>query len=204
MVKVTVIIPVYNQENLVIRAIESIPKRDDIEIMVIDDGSTDDTWNNLIEYRKRHPNIMNLILLYNEENKGVGYTVNRGYNNAKGEYITLLGSDDYFNTEEFEKILDKLDGTDMVYYDLQINDGTIFHLSPETKQKYCGSTKFIKKAFLGNTRNPERRVREDFFFYQELIKKNPTEKFTGMVVKNYNFPREGSLTDLACKGAIDV
>ena len=200
----TVGIPVYNQQELVIRAIESIPKRDDIEIIVIDDGSIDNTWNNLLEYRNKHPKLFNLILLYNEENKGVGYTVNRIYDNAKGEYITLLGSDDHFNTEEFEKILDKLDGTDMVYYDLEINDGTIFHLSPETKQKYCGSTKFIKKAFLGNTRNPERRAREDFFFYQELLKKNPTETFTGLVVKHYNFPREGSLTDLACKGEIDV
>lgn len=202
--KVTVGIPVYNQENLVIKALESIPKRDDIEIMVIDDGSTDKTWNNLLRYREKHPELINLVVLYNEKNKGVGYTVNRIYDNAKGEYITLLGSDDHFNTEEFEKIMKELDGTDMVYYDLQINDGTIFHLSQETKQKYCGSTKFIKKAFLGNTRNPERRAREDFFFYQELLKKNPTEKFTGLVVKHYNFPREGSLTDLACKGEIDV
>ena len=92
----------------------------------------------------------------------------------------------------------------MVYYDLKINDGTIFHLSQETKQNYCGSTKFIKKAFLGSTRNPELKAREDFFFYQELLKKNPTEKFTNLVVKHYNFPRQGSLTDLACKGEIDV
>ena len=40
---VTVIIPVYNQEELVIKALESIPKRNDIEIIVIDDGSTDKT-----------------------------------------------------------------------------------------------------------------------------------------------------------------
>jgi glycosyltransferase involved in cell wall biosynthesis len=41
--KVSVIIPVYNQEVLVLKALDSIPTRDDIEIIVIDDGSTDDT-----------------------------------------------------------------------------------------------------------------------------------------------------------------
>ena len=45
----TIIIPVYNQETLVIRALESVPKRDDIEVIVIDDGSTDNTWNNLLK-----------------------------------------------------------------------------------------------------------------------------------------------------------
>ena len=46
--KISIIIPVYNQEELVIRALDSIPKqRDDIEVMVIDDGSTDDRLKNL-------------------------------------------------------------------------------------------------------------------------------------------------------------
>lgn len=70
-IKISVIIPVYNQQDLVIKAIDSIPKRDDIEIIVIDDGSIDNTWNNLLEYRNKHPEILNLILLYNEGNKGV-------------------------------------------------------------------------------------------------------------------------------------
>ena len=83
---VTVIIPVYNQEELVIKALESIPERKDIEIIVIDDGSTDCTWKNLLKYREKHEDMLNLVLLYNEENRGVGYTVNKGYDNAKGEY----------------------------------------------------------------------------------------------------------------------
>ena len=44
-IKVTVIVPVYNQESLIKRALESIPKRDDIEVIAIDDGSIDDTLN---------------------------------------------------------------------------------------------------------------------------------------------------------------
>ena len=45
--KVSVIIPVYNQEELIIRCLDSIPKRDDIEIIVINDGSTDKTLHTL-------------------------------------------------------------------------------------------------------------------------------------------------------------
>lgn len=192
---VSVIIPVYNQENLVIRAIESIPKRNDIEIIVIDDGSTDDTFIKLINYRNNSK--QNIILLYNEKNKGVASAVNKGYDNAIGEYIVLLGSDDYFYTDKFEECLKELDGTDLIYFDLQINNGDIFHLCEETKEKYCGSTKFIKNDFIGFTRCPENvKAAEDYYFYQDLLKKNPSEKFTNKVIKHYNFPRENSLTDL--------
>lgn len=200
MYKVSVIIPVYNQEELIIKAIESIPKREDIEIIVIDDCSEDNTWNVLIEYRNKNPQMFNLILLYNEENKGVGYTVNKGYDNARGEYIVLLGSDDYFYTNKFEEILQELDGTDLIYFNLQLNDGYIWHLNEKTKKDYCGSTKFIRREFLGNTRNPEIRAREDWYFYNDLLKKKPTEKYTDKTIKHYNFPREGSLTWIACNG----
>lgn len=184
--KVTVIIPVYNQESLVIRALDSIPKRDDIEIIVIDDKSTDDTWLNLLKYAKENPEV---VLLYNDENKGVGYTVNKGFDNARGEYIVLLGSDDYFYKEEFEKVLDELDGTDLVYFNLKSNDNFEWDLNEEKKHIYCGSTKFIRREFLGDTRNPEIRVKEDKYLYEELLKKHPTEKFTHKLIKHYNYPR---------------
>lgn len=125
----------------------------------------------------------------------MAYTVNRLLDCARGEYVVLLGSDDWFIGEAFDKALDMLDGKDLVYFDLEINDGTIFHLSPETKTGYCGSVKFMKKEFVGNTRCLEnKKSGEDYYFYQELLKKNPVEVFTNLVVKHYNFPREGSLS----------
>lgn len=201
--KVTVGIPVYNQENLVIRAIDSIPKREDIEILVIDDGSTDDTWIKLLDYRNTHPQL-NLILLHNEENKNVGYTVNRIYDNATGEYIVLLGSDDYFYTDEFEKCLEMLDGTDLIYFDVRVNNGDIWQLTEESKKELCGSYKFMKRNFIGDTRCSLKVTAEDVPFYKKLLEKNPTEKFTHIVLKHYNHPREGSLTDLVRKGILEV
>lgn len=203
-IKVSVIIPVYNQEELVIRAVDSIPKRNDIEIIVIDDGSEDNTWHNLIEYRNNHPKLLNLILLYNENNKGVAYTVNRGYDLAKGEYVILLGSDDYFYPEEFEKCIKELDGTDLVYYDMQVNNGDIWEINNESKTVLCGSVKFMRREFIGDTRCPEeKKSGEDRPFYEELLRRKPTEKFTHLVVKHYNHPRDGSLTDLVRKGILE-
>ena len=141
--------------------------------------------------------------MYNKENKGVGYTVNRGYDIAKGKYIVLLGSDDYF-TEDFEKSLNELDGTDMIYFNLKDNTGHIWKITPKNKNSYVGSVKFIKREFIGNTRCPEIRAIEDAFFHQELMKKKPTEKFLNKVLKHYNFPRKNSLTDLVLKGEIVI
>lgn len=197
--KVSVVIPVYNQESLIERAIRSIPLRDDIEIIVVDDGSTDDTWNKLVTIGIEL-NDPNFIVLHNRKNMGVGYTVNRGLDIADGEYIVLLGSDDYFYTDEFLKAMEQLDGTDLVYFDLKVNDGSIFKLTEESKRNLCGSTKFMRKEFVGDTRNPDIRQGEDWFFYDELLKKNPTERFTNLIVKHYNFPRKGSLTDIAVNG----
>lgn len=197
--KVPVVIPVYNQESLIERAIRSIPLRDDIEIIVVDDGSTDDTGNKLVTIGIEL-NDPNFIVLHNRRNMGVGYTVNRGLDIADGEYIVLLGSDDYFYTDEFLKAMEQLDGTDLVYFDLKVNDGSIFKLTEESKRNLCGSTKFMRKEFVGDTRNPDIRQGEDWFFYEELLKKNPTERFTNLLVKHYNFPRKGSLTDIAVNG----
>ena len=74
--KLSVIIPVYNQQDLVIRALESIPAREDIEIIVIDDYSTDNTWNNLLDYRNEHIEDKNIVLLYNLVNYSMYYLLN--------------------------------------------------------------------------------------------------------------------------------
>lgn len=202
-IKISVIIPCYNQEDLVVKAIDSIPKRNDIEIIVIDDGSLDCSFDKILKYRNEHPEMLNLILLYNEENKGVAYTVNRGYDVAKGEYIVLLGSDDYFYTNAFNQIIEELDGTDLVYFDIKVNNGDVWNVNNDSKYALCGSVKFMRRDFIADTRCPEnKKWGEDVNFYNELIAKKPTEKFTHIIVKHYNYPRANSLTDLARKGLL--
>ena len=155
----------------------------------------------LLKYRNDKLPTQDIVLLYNEENKGVGYTVNRGYDIAKGKYVVLLGSDDYF-TDKFEECLKELDGTDLIYFNLEDNEGNIWEINKQSKEMYVGSVKFMRREFIGETRCPEIRAAEDYYFYQELIKKKPTEKFTNKVIKHYNYPREHSLTWLHKRGEI--
>ena len=190
--KVTVIIPAYNAEDTIEQAIKSIPDRDDIEIIVVNDGSTDKTadiaFNAIVERDGK-------CTLLNKSNGGVSSAVNCGLDKATGEYIVLLGSDDDFYTDKFIECMQYLDGTDLVYFGLRINSGAIWMPTPETKEKICGAVKFMRREFIANTRNNESmRAAEDFYFNQDLLKKNPTESFTGIVAKHYNYPREGSLS----------
>lgn len=116
--------------------------------------------------------------------------------------MVLLGSDDEL-LPDFTKVIDELDGTDIVYFDLITNDKTILHLDENSKWGLCGSVKCIKKEFIGETRCPEVRAGEDWFFFRELMKKEPrTEKYTGIVAKHYNYPRPGSLHDKHKRGEI--
>jgi glycosyltransferase involved in cell wall biosynthesis len=190
---VSVIIPVYNQEDLIKRCIDSIPSG--VEVIVVDDCSTDKTREVVKQYK-------NVKLICNEENKGVGYTYNRGLDEATGDYIVRIDSDDYFYTGQFNHMLEELDGNDMIYYNLEDNNGRILEVTPRNRHARCGAVKFIRRKFIGDTRCPEIRTAEDKAFNNQLLDKMPTEKFTGRIVYHYNYPRENSLTDLTKRGLI--
>lgn len=199
--KLSIIMPVYNREDLVGRALDSIPLSRDYQIILIDDGSVDGSLKILDEWYTEH-----LPMIHEsscgvrfDENKGVAAAMNKGFDLAEGEYIVSLSSDDYY-LRDFTDFLPYLDGeNDLVYFDLEINDGSIMHLDEETKNNLVGAVKFIRRDFLGNTRIPSLMYEEDVPFSQELYNKNPKEVFTSIVLKHYNYPHEGSLSWLAEK-----
>ena len=198
----TIIVPVYNQADLIERALDSIPRRDDVETIVIDDGSIDNTLDTVLNYRLNHPEMFMTVISL-AENKGLGNAKNVGYMNAHGDYINQLDSDDFLYTEEYEKAMSQLDGADMVYIDLKINSGDVWRVNENSKHLWCGGTlRFIRREFLGDSRCPEIKAGEDWFLNEELQKKPHTDKFTGLVAYHYNFPREGSLCDLRGRGLL--
>ena len=200
--KVSIIIPVWNQEELVIRALDSIPRRDDIEVVVVDDASTDKTLPNVLAYVDAHPDMV-IRVYHNAENKGLGYTKNVCYDNAKGEYIHELDSDDYLYTGAYSRAIDQIRGEDIVYFNLVMNNGFAIRLNEGNKHGYCaGIARFYKRSFLGDSRCPEIKAGEDWYLNEELLAKPHTEKFTDINAYHYNFPREGSLFDLMVKGLL--
>lgn len=88
----TVLLPVYNGEKYVADAVESILNQSysEFELLIIDDGSTDDSYKIISAYSD--PRIR---ILKNEENRGLIYSLNRGIKEAKGKFVARLDADDY-------------------------------------------------------------------------------------------------------------
>ncbi|WP_195244227.1 glycosyltransferase family 2 protein [Clostridium celatum] len=98
--KLTVFMPVYNREKYLKYSIGSILKQDytDFELLIIDDGSTDNSISIIESFKDSR-----IRLLKNETNKGVVFTRNRGMEEARGEFILLLDSDDIAIPGRFRK-----------------------------------------------------------------------------------------------------
>lgn len=92
MVKVSVIIPVYNAEKYVKDALESVMAQSltEIEILAVDDGSTDRTGEILEDYSQKDERIR----VIHKKNTGYGNTMNVGMDHARGKYLAVLESDD--------------------------------------------------------------------------------------------------------------
>ena len=95
----TVAIPCYNSQGYMSHAIETaLVGGDDIEIIIIDDGSTDETPQIADEYARKYPDIVRVI---HQKNAGHGGAVNTGISHAKGKYFKVLDSDDWFDEDSF-------------------------------------------------------------------------------------------------------
>lgn len=102
----TVAIPCYNSQDYMRHAVESVlAGGEDVEVLIIDDGSTDDTAKIADEMEAEHPGIVRAI---HQENGGHGEAVNTGLRNAKGLYYKVLDSDDWLDRESLIKVLEKL------------------------------------------------------------------------------------------------
>lgn len=99
----TVVIPCYNSAAYMDRAIESVLiGNEDLEILIIDDGSSDNTLIIANEYQKKYPNIIHAI---HKENGGHGDAVNTGLKHSSGIYFKVLDSDDWLDKDSLKKVL---------------------------------------------------------------------------------------------------
>ena len=204
MTRLSVLMPCWNQEELVIRALDSIPRRNDIEVLAWDDGSTDKTLENLLRYQGEHTDL-NLTVYQNVENKGCAYTCNRLLAESKGEYFHYLGNDDYVLTDAFSGLMDRLGEADIICFNLRINNGDIWVLDENTKDVFVAQTiRFIRKSVTDGIVFPENIVgASDWYFNRDLMKRNPSIIYTNVVAYHYNHPRVGSLCWLKHMGIIE-
>ncbi|MDO4471044.1 MAG: glycosyltransferase family A protein, partial [Bacillota bacterium] len=101
-------IPCYNSEEYMAHAVESILiGGEDVEILIINDGSKDGTLRIAREFEEKYPTIVRVI---DKENGGHGDAVNAGLKNATGKYFKVVDSDDWVDEHSFLKILELLRG----------------------------------------------------------------------------------------------
>lgn len=102
----TVTIPCYNSAEYMDKAIKSVlTAGDDVEIIVVDDGSTDNTREVAEKYVAEYPEIVKVV---SKENGGHGSAVNEGLKHATGVYFKVLDSDDWFDKDAFGQIMELL------------------------------------------------------------------------------------------------
>lgn len=132
--KYSIIIPVYNAEKHLKKCLDSVLKQtyDDYEVVIVNDGSTDNSENIIKDYLK---DFENKIKYFYKDNTGVSDTRNFGISKASGEYFTFVDSDDYIEPNMLENI-SKYDNYDILSFNLI-----------EVNQNYEEIKKIIKPSF---------------------------------------------------------
>ena len=137
---VSIIIPVYNTEEFVEEAVRSIMNQtlQDIEIIIINDGSTD----NSLSIIRKLANEDYRIQVYSRGNQGPSATRNQGISIAKGKYLYFMDSDDYLEPEALESCFFKCEenALDFIFFDADIlNKETNFNIHLNYQRKDCTS-----------------------------------------------------------------
>lgn len=144
MVKVSVIVPVYNVEQHIRKCLDSLVNQTlkDIEIIVVDDGSTDSSASIIKEYEEKY----NILKYYKKENGGLSDARNYGLQYATGKYIAFLDSDDYADVNLYKKMYEKAkkDDSDLV----ECNFYWVYNKKnkKDIGEKYSGKKQMLEKA----------------------------------------------------------
>ncbi|CVI73531.1 Putative glycosyltransferase EpsH [Clostridiales bacterium CHKCI001] len=187
-IKVSVIVPVYNTEKYLNACLDSLVNQTlkEIEIILINDGSTDNSGKIIRQYENEYPQ---KFIVIEQENQGQACARNRGLERSRGIYIGFVDSDDIVEPQMFEKMYERaaLKNADFVECDYgyyQFNDGV-----KNTLQKYVKITakektyqmfldpmiapwnKIYKREIIikSGVVFPERYIYEDTAFYIDLI-----------------------------------
>lgn len=145
---ISVIIPVYNCASVILRCLDSIDYKD-AELIVVDDGSSDNSAKIIAKYSDLHPNVR----LIKKENGGVSSARNVGIEAATGKYIMFVDADDYVLPHGIEKVVDIIErcGADVVKFSYHtVVEGVAQQISEDIRPV---STEHIKGRYEALKRN---------------------------------------------------
>lgn len=136
----TIVIPSYNVEAYLRDTLESFIAPEilsDIEVLIVNDGSKDQTPEIAKEYEEKYPDTFRLI---SKKNGGHGSTINRGIEEATGKYFKVVDGDDWVNTSDFVELVRKLKFTDADYVVTKY-----YQVNDKTKEKKVIEFPFLKR-----------------------------------------------------------
>lgn len=220
---ISIIVPVYNVEKYLSRCVDSILQQTykNIEVVLVDDGSTDNSGNICDLYGQKDDR----IVVVHKKNGGLSSARNAGLDIAKGDYIGFIDSDDFISANMYELLVKEL-----VYDSCKISNimYVIAYASgeqrasrvPHTKNEVLSveryleelllhlgdvsvCTKLFPKTLIGDVRFAEGILNEDLLFMVELLKKISEICFVGEV-GYYYYRREQSISSGYGKSFIDM
>ena len=179
-VKVSIIIPVYNTEDYLRVCLESVLNQtlQEIEIIVVNDGSTDNSLEILKEYEMKHPEKLKVL---HKENGGLSSARNYGLQYATGEFLAFVDSDDWIETDMCEEMYNKAkeEQSDIVICDMvdHYPERVVYHHSSVFDNKFhvtaSACNKMFRTEFIGDIRFPIGLWYEDLdFTTRQLMKTN--------------------------------
>lgn len=209
--KLSVIIPIYNVESYLERCVESIVKQDikDTEILLIDDGSTDNSWKISDNIARKYES----VTCYHKKNGGLSDARNYGIKKAKGDYLIFIDSDDYVNNN-FMKLYPYLEkNTDLILFGMEAEylnktktikydknkdvlnkDEIIENCLEVCTKKNSACMKAVKRELIINNKLFfENGYTEDFNWFGRIIGYVNSATITDLVYYHYIAEREGSI-----------
>ena len=203
--KISVIIPIYNSSQTLERTINSVINQTykNLEIILVNDGSTDDS----IKICKKYAEKDNRIIILNQENKGVGEARNHGIDVSTGDFISFVDSDDTMDENLYKELIatqivtnaDIVEsgakvilGKDNEIFPYEKNDKIIIYENHDYMKNYLNFSlnvsvwgKIYKRELIGDIRFPNLNINEDFVFLWEVVKR--TNLFCENLNVNYHY-----------------
>ena len=144
--KITVIVPIYNGEKFISRCFESVINQTYInwELIAVDDGSVDSSWDIMSKYA----NVDDRIKIFKQKNSGAGMARNFAIQHATGDYIVFVDIDDYFSTEYFKLLSSH--NEDVVFIDVnRVKNGEVIYQDKLSNYKNEDKSFFINSQITG-------------------------------------------------------
>ncbi|MBQ9071775.1 MAG: glycosyltransferase [Bacilli bacterium] len=225
MIKYSIIIPIYNTEKFLKKCIDSVINQTlkDYEIILVNDGSKDNSEKIVKDYLKKYGNIKYI----KQENKGLSVARNIGVKNAQGEYILFLDSDDYLNKDLLFNLSKVKNDPELIRYQVNIVyedkekaylESPFKNLNGESAFNKISSYKYVELACLyaikrkfyinNNYIFKEGLYHEDFGLIPRIIIES--QSVTSIEYVGYNYiQRDNSIMNNSnynkeCKKAFDI